>query len=305
MADSYAGGELLAEVVRSDFTEGYHRGSVIVLDPAGEAVARAGDVSEPIFPRSANKPLQATGMLRAGLRLAGPRQLALATASHRGEPVHIETVRAVLAEGGLTEDQLACPPDVPFGHPEAVPSRVQHNCSGKHAAMLRTARAMGAPVEGYRAPDHPVQVAIRAAVEELAGEPVGAVGVDGCGAPVLALSLYGLASAYLRLLDSPVADAARAYPELVSGTGTGEAALMRGIPGALVKGGAEGVLVVAVPDTGVVAVKIDDGGQRAVLPVMISALRQLGRTEPILDELAETPVLGGGEPVGAVRALPW
>src|SRR5439155_26673072 len=103
VADTYAGGELLAEVVRSGFVEGYHRGSVIVLDAAGDAVAAAGDVTGPIFPRSANKPLQAAGLLPAGLRLAGPAELALAAASHRGEPMHISGVRAVLRSAGLRE----------------------------------------------------------------------------------------------------------------------------------------------------------------------------------------------------------
>src|SRR5256714_13024619 len=114
MADGYVGGELLAEVVRSDFVEGYHRGSVAVLDAAGRAIAAAGDVTGPIFPRSANKPLQAVGMLRAGLSLADPADLALAAASHRGEPMHIARVRAMLAAAGLTEDDLACPPDLPI-----------------------------------------------------------------------------------------------------------------------------------------------------------------------------------------------
>src|SRR5437764_14783361 len=103
MADSYVGGELLAEVVRSDFVEGYHRGSVVVLDAAGEAVAAAGDVTGPVFPRSANKPMQAVGMLRAGLVLADPADLALGAASHRGEPMHIDRVRAAPRAGALSE----------------------------------------------------------------------------------------------------------------------------------------------------------------------------------------------------------
>src|SRR5436305_12050725 len=114
MADSYVGGELLAEVVRSDFVEGYHRGSVVVLDAAGRAVAAAGDVTGPIFPRSANKPMQAVGMLRAGLTVADPADLALAAASHRGEPMHVDRVRAVLRSAGLTEDDLRCPYALPL-----------------------------------------------------------------------------------------------------------------------------------------------------------------------------------------------
>jgi len=322
VADRYAGGELLAEVVRSGFVEGYHRGSVIVLDAAGDAVAVAGDVTGPVFPRSSNKPLQAVGMLRAGLRPAGPAQLALAAASHRGESVHIAGVRAMLAAAGLPEDALACPPDLPLA-PAAraevlrsggAPERVYMNCSGKHAAMLLTCRAAGWPTEGYPDPAHPLQVALRATVEELVGEPVAATGVDGCGAPVFALSLNALAGAYLRLVSAPdgsperaVADAMRAYPELVSGTGADDAVLMRGLPGALAKGGAEGVLAVGVPGVGAVAAKVDDGAMRPRMPVLASALRRLGVTAPVLDQLAAhadgVEQYGGGQVVGTIRAL--
>jgi len=322
VADRYAGGELLAEVVRSGFVEGYHRGSVIVLDAAGDAVAVAGDVTGPVFPRSSNKPLQAVGMLRAGLRPAGPAQLALAAASHRGEPMHITGVRAILAAAGLPEDALACPPDLPLA-PAAraevlrsggAPERVYMNCSGKHAAMLLTCRAAGWPTEGYPDPAHPLQVALRATVEELVGEPVAATGVDGCGAPVFALSLNALAGAYLRLVSAPdgsperaVADAMRAYPELVSGTGADDAVLMRGLPGALAKGGAEGVLAVGVPGVGAVAAKVDDGAMRPRMPVLASALRRLGVTAPVLDQLAAhadgVEQYGGGQVVGTIRAL--
>ncbi len=322
MADAYAGGELLAEVVRSGFVEGYHRGSVIVLDAAARAVAGAGDLTGPIFPRSANKPMQAVGMLRAGLTLADPADLALAAASHRGEPLHAARVRAMLHAAGLTEDQLACPPDLPIGAAprNAVlaagggPERVLANCSGKHAAMLRTCQAAGWPTEGYERAEHPLQVALEQAVEELSGEPAAAVGVDGCGAAVFAMSLAALAGAYLRLVAAPagtreaaVADAMRAHPELVSGTGEPEARMMRGLPGALVKGGAEGVFAVAVPGVGAVALKIDDGGTRPIFPVLASAMRHLGVTAPVLADLAAhapgVQLTGGGRPVGAVRAL--
>jgi L-asparaginase II len=320
--DAYAGGELLAGVVRSGFVEGYHRGSVAVLDATGGAVAGAGDLTGPVFPRSANKPMQAVGMLRAGLRLDDPADLALAAASHRGEPMHIERVRAMLRVAGLTEDDLACPPDLPIGVAARAavlaagggPERVLANCSGKHTAMLRTCQAAGWPTEGYQRADHPLQVALEATVEELTGEPAAAVGVDGCGAAVFAMSLAALAGSYLRLVsaaagtaEAAVVDAMRGYPELVSGTGEPEARLMRELPGALVKGGAEGVLAVALPGTGAVAIKIDDGAFRPIYPVLASALGKLRVTAPVLDELAEqapgVQLTGGGRPVGAIRAL--
>jgi L-asparaginase II len=310
----------VAEVVRSGFAESVHRGSVVVLSAVGEVRAEAGDVTAPVFPRSANKPLQAVGMLRAGLRLADPADLALVCASHHGEQRHVERVDALLRGAGLTPDALRCPPDLPVDTRARAalyragggPSRIRMNCSGKHAGMLLTCLAAGWPTRGYWRVDHPLQERIAAAVEELAAEPVAAVGVDGCGAPVLALSLTGLAGAYLRLVSAApgsaarsAADAMRAYPTLVGGTGpeARDSRLMTGVPGLLAKAGAEGVIAAAVPGAGAVAVKIDDGTPRGWLPPLVSGLRRLGVDAPVLRDLAEVPVYGGGEPVGALRAL--
>jgi L-asparaginase II len=318
MGRIYEGGVPLAEAVRSGFAEGLHRGSVVVLDAAGAVVDAAGDVTGPIFPRSSNKPMQAVGMLRAGLRLADPADLALVCASHHGEDFHVARVRALLRGAQLDESALRCPPDLPLNEParNAVlrggggPTRVQMNCSGKHTGMLLTCVAAGWPVEGYRDPAHPLQERLRATVEELTGEEIMAVGVDGCGAPVLAVSLTGVARAYLRLVsmrqgtpERMVADAMRAHPELVAGTSAEDTRLMRGVSGLLAKGGAEGVAAIAVPGAGAVVLKIDDGGMRARMPVAVSALRRLGVAAPVLNELAEFPLFGGGDPVGAVRAL--
>lgn len=306
----------LAEVVRSGFVEGVHRGSVVVLDAAGEPVAGAGDVTSPIFPRSSSKPMQAIGMLRAGLPLTDPADVALVTASHAGEEFHVERVTALLRDAGLTEDALHNPPDLPFGEAarEAVlragggPARVLMNCSGKHAGMLRTCLAAGWPLDGYWRPEHPLQRGLTATIEEFTGERAAAVGVDGCGAPVLAVSLTGLARAFLRLVSAEpgtvertVADAMRAYPELVGGTRAEDTRLMRGVPGLLAKIGAEGVIAAAVPGVGAVALKIDDGAARARTPVLVSALARLNVRAPILTEYAEPPLLGGGLPVGAIR----
>ncbi|MEJ3743303.1 asparaginase [Actinomycetes bacterium KLBMP 9797] len=312
------GGVPLAEVVRSGFAESVHRGSVVVLDASGAVVDAAGDVKAPIYPRSSNKPLQAIGMVRAGLRLADPADLALVCASHYGEDFHVSRVRALLRTAGLEESALRCPPDLPLSAPAAAavlragggPARVRMNCSGKHTGALLTCVAAGWPIEGYWRPDHPLQERLRATVEEFAGERVAAVGVDGCGAPVFAFSLAGLAGAFLRLVagdpasvERTVADAMRAHPELVAGTGAEDTRLMRGVPGLLAKGGAEGVVAVALPDVGAVAIKIDDGAMRARMPVLVSALRRLGVAAPVLDALAEPAVLGGGDPVGVIRSL--
>jgi L-asparaginase II len=308
---------ILAEVVRSGFVESVHHGSVVVLDVDGRVTAAAGDVTGPFFPRSSNKPLQTVGMLRAGLRTADPADLALISGSHFGEPFHVARVREILATAGLDETALRCPPSLPLSEDErdivlrdgggATP--VLMNCSGKHAGMLATCVVNGWSLADYRDVEHPLQVALAAAVSDLAGEPIAATGIDGCGAPVFAVSLTALARGFQRLVNAPpasferlVADTMRADPELVAGTGQDDTRLMRGVPGLLAKGGAEGVVGVAVEGLGAVAIKVADGAMRARMPVLVSALRRLGVSAPVLDELETVPVLGGGVRVGEVRS---
>ncbi len=319
MADVYAGGEPLAEVVRSGFVESRHSGSVVVLGPDGEVVAWAGDVMGAVFPRSSNKPLQAVGLLSAGLAL-GPSDLALVTASHRGQPFHIQGVLAMLRAAGLTPSALGCPADYPLSDEarDAVvragggPEPVLMNCSGKHAGMLRTCVLNGWPTASYLAPEHPLQRQVSAVFEDLVGESVAAVGIDGCGAPVLSASLRGLASAYLRLVSAEpgtpertVADAMRAHPEMVSGTDAEgyDTHLMRGVPGLISKVGAEGVIAAAAPGIGAVAMKVDDGAARARLPVLVSALARLGLGGDVLTRYTKMPVFGGNREVGEIVAI--
>jgi L-asparaginase II len=305
---------ILAEVVRSGFVESRHHGSVVVLDAGGQISDSAGDVVGPMFPRSSNKPLQTVGMVRVGLVPADPADLALISGSHFGEPFHLRRVRDILAAAGLEPGALRCPAAMPLSEREreavlragGEPQPILMNCSGKHAGMLATCVANGWPLDTYLDPKHPVQVAIAAAVADLAGEPIAATGVDGCGAPVFAFSLTALARAFQRLVESGpgtperrVADAMRAHPALVAGTGAADTVLMDGVPGLIAKGGAEGVAAVAVPGVGAVALKIEDGGARARMPVLVSALRRLDVSAPALIE----PILGGGEPVGEVRAV--
>lgn len=311
------GGVPLVEVERSGVVESVHRGHVVVVGPDGRLLESLGDPAAPIFPRSSNKPLQAVGMLRAGLTLP-PADVALATASHSGEALHVRAVQRLLAAAGLSAGDLACPADLPSGEAARAaalaagqpPARVFMNCSGKHTAMLVTCVRRDWPLRGYTEPDHPLQVAIRETVEDLAGEPVAAVGVDGCGAPVLALSLLGLARAFARIATAPdgppqaVASAMRGYPQLVGGTGRTVTRLLSGVPGCVVKDGAEGVYAAGMVGGGAVAVKVDDGGMRAADRVVVAALRRLGVSAPVLTELAEAPVLGGGRVVGRVRMRP-
>jgi L-asparaginase II len=311
---------VVAEVVRSGFTESWHRGAVAGLAADGRQVISVGHTDVPFLPRSANKPLQAVAMLRCGLGLEA-ELLALAAASHSGEDFHVDGVRKILSGAGLSEDDLRCPASWPLDADTAHRliargegmSRIRMNCSGKHAAMLATCAVNGWPTGSYLAPDHPLQQAIRHTIEELAGQQVAATGVDGCGAPLFGLTLAGLARAFrVLVLAAPgtperrVADAMRAYPEWTSGTHRDERRLMAAVPGLLVKSGAEGVDAFALADGHGVrsgAVKIDDGGQRARTPVTVAVLRQLGAVVP--DELAAVPVTGGDAVVGEVRAIGW
>ena len=306
---------VLAEVVRSGFVEGHHRGSVVALAADGSRVLALGDPDAAVFPRSSNKPMQVVGMLEAGLDLDG-ELLALAGASHSGEPFHIDGVRRILAAAGLAETDLQTPPDWPVDEEAKLavvraggqPAPVLMNCSGKHAAMLATCVAAGWDTATYLDPAHPLQQHLLATVARLAGEPVAATGVDGCGAPLFALSLVGLARAFAAIAVAPagtpehrLATAVRGFPEWLGGTRRDVTRLVAGVPGMVAKDGAEGVYAAALPDGRAVALKIDDGAQRARPPVMVAALRALGVDEPVLDELAEAPLLGGGRPVGAVR----
>ncbi len=318
----------VAEIVRSGFVEGHHYGSMVALDATGNVTWSVGDVESAILPRSSNKPIQALGMVRAGLDLAAA-ELAVACASHSGEEIHVAAVRRILTAAGLDESALQTPPDYPVeddvkeslirGGGTRAP--IFMNCSGKHAAMLATCVANGWDTATYLDPAHPVQQRIAATLTEFTGEPVVAVAVDGCGAPLLSTSLVGLARAFSRIArgvdgagaDDPsslrVAEAIRRHPELVSGTHRDERALLRAMPGAIGKAGAEACYVVALPDGRAFALKVDDGAARARPVLMAAALRRsnvLAEAWVNADEVAATgvvPLLGGGLPVGEIRAI--
>ncbi|MDO7869048.1 asparaginase [Nocardioides jiangxiensis] len=280
----------LVELRRDGMVEGVHHGSAVVLSPTGDVVFAAGDVEAPFYPRSAAKPLQAATLVRLGADLAAD-QLALAGASHSGEQVHLDTARAVLASVGLAEDDLGNPADLPYDAAERTawiasgrgPRKLAHNCSGKHAAMLRTCVLNGWAREEYLSPQHPLQLAVAETVTALTGQPPAHVAVDGCGAPLFAVSLRGLARAVGHIASAPpgtpeqaVAAAYRSHPELVAGSRRDTTALMRAVPGLVAKDGFEAVQVAALPDGTAVAVKIADGGDRARLPATLAVLRRAG-----------------------------
>ena len=312
---------VVAEIVRSGFVEGHHYGSVVALAADGSVEWSVGDVDSPVLPRSCNKPLQAVAMVEAGLDLP-PELLALACASHSGERPHLEGVQRLLERVGLSEDDLQCPVDWPMidsVRDEALragaePSRLFMNCSGKHAAMLATCVANGWGLGTYLDPSHPLQQQILETFSRLTGEPVQTVAVDGCGAPLLSTSLTGLARAFRALAvasggpEQQVAEAVRAHPELVSGSTRDELTLLRAVPGAVGKAGAEACYAVALPDGRAFALKIDDGGARARPVVMAAALERSGVLDlagvdaEAVRRTGAHVLLGGGVPVGEIRA---
>ena len=309
---------VLLHVTRGSTVESWHRGSLVVLDPSGAVVTAAGPVDEHVYPRSALKPLQAVALLASGFD--GPAEaVALASASHFGEPQHVAGALAILAATGLDASALQCPPDLP-GHRGAMlewvraghgPAAVCHNCSGKHAAMLATCVANGWDVGRYLDPAHPLQQAVVAHVERLAGARVGSTSIDGCGAPAhtvpltaLARSFAALAAAASGSLEARVADAVRAHPQLVGGTGHPGSELMAEVGGLVCKNGAEGVWAAALPDGRAFAAKLSDGAERALAPVLAWVLRSWGFDGPAVRRWADVPVLGGGRPVGVVTASP-
>lgn len=289
----------LVEVVRSGFVESVHRGALVITRPDGSVWTALGDVTEPVFPRSSNKPLQALGMLRAGLEITDS-DLALVSASHTGELGHVRATLALLAEAGLGEEDLRCPPE---------PRRAAMNCSGKHAGMLTTCLQRDWPTTSYTDPEHQLQQTIANTITELTGEPIAATGTDGCGAPLFAFSLTGLARAFGAISNSRVADAMRDNPWLVAGTGEDDTQLMLAVPGLLTKGGAEGVHALALPDGTAMALKIDDGAARGRAPLLVAVLRALDAlpdnpaSQAVLHGLGRGAgmILGGGHEVGELR----
>ncbi|HET8601313.1 MAG TPA: asparaginase [Segeticoccus sp.] len=306
---------VVARVTRSGFVESVHHGAVVVLDTDGTPVVELGDCHGQIFPRSCNKPFQTVAMLRHGLDLQG-ELLALSCASHSGESFHRDGARRILARAGLPESALQNTPDLPYGEEARRawlaegrgPEPLAQNCSGKHAAMLATCVASGWDTATYRDPAHPLQQAIAQTLTELTGEPVGAVGVDGCGAPVMATSLTGLARGFSRLATAAegteqerVCAAIQAHPEWLGGTGRHVTGLIRAVPNLIAKDGAEAVYAAALGDGRAVAVKIADGGERAARVLLVAALRRVGVDAPGLAELGTELVQGHGEPVGTVE----
>ncbi|UTT39252.1 asparaginase [Glutamicibacter mishrai] len=308
----------LVAATRGDAVESIHYGSAVLLDAQGETIVAVGEPQAAYYPRSALKPLFAVGMLRAGLQLTD-EQLALASASHSGAPIHQQVASSTLAAANLDETALRNSTDLPYGVAErsdylaqgGTATQLAQNCSGKHAALAALSELKGWDTANYLQDENLLQLLVDT-VEELTGEKISGVSTDGCGTPVYLISLIGLARGFARLAtaeagtpEARVAAAMSSYPELVAGEGRDVTALMRAIPGAVAKDGFEGIQAVALPDGTALAVKIADGGDRARMPITVKLLaKHLGDTAgTALAELASSPALGGGAPVGKLAAL--
>ena len=300
---------LLAEYVRGGLVESKHFGHLIAFSAKKEVVLLKGDPDALIYPRSAFKSIQASAMVRHGL-VQEVRNLALICASHSGSKTHQAGARSILESAGLTESALLCVADRPLGVAERKewgdkdPIPLAMNCSGKHAGMLATCVVNGWSIDNYTDANHPLQIAIKEELENLAQEKITQVSVDGCGAPTFALTLRGNARAFHNLAKSQdpvhkqVVSACLAHPELIAGEGRFDTELMRKVPGLFMKGGAEGVQAAFMNDGRTVFFKVIDGSDRAHQVILQDAFAKLG----LNFEVTKPEVLGGGKPVGEIRA---
>lgn len=278
---------IVVEVRRGGQVEARHRVHAVLTDPSGEVVRAAGDPEFVSFLRSSAKPIQALPLVRARDDL-DDRDLAIASASHRAEPMHLDAVRALLAKAPASEEELECG------------GGIVHNCSGKHAGMLALCRARGWPSEGYRLPEHPCQGAMLEAVEDaLAAAPLGTA-TDGCGVVTFAYPLHRMAYGFARFErlegGDRIADAMRRHPELIRGAGSPDTWLMQLRPRWVAKGGAEGLLCAADGQGMGVALKAEDGSWRGLAPALAAFLD--GPEELAVAEIANSR----GDRVGEIVA---
>ncbi len=326
---------ILVEVTRGARVESRHRGAVAVLDADGDVVLSLGDVERPIFPRSAVKAIQALPLIESG---AAERwgltdaEIALACASHSGEPAHVAGATAMLAKAGRDETCLECGTQWPMGEAPSRalaaagqrPTSLHNNCSGKHAGFVCLACGLGEEPRGYIGAEHPVQRAVRGALEDLTGAPhtPDRLGIDGCSIPSYAVPLSALARGFARFgaglgmgaerarAAARIRKAVAAHPFMVAGTGRLDTRLMERLgERAFTKTGAEGVYCAALPELGLgIALKCDDGGTRAAevaMATLVGRFLDLGDPDEAAVEALARPVLKNwnGIEVGRVRAV--
>jgi L-asparaginase II len=303
----------LASTRRGTAVEAIIRGHVAVVDSAGALIGSAGDPDAVTTVRSCVKPIQALPLVRDAAVSLGlsDAEIAIACASHGGEPAHVAVVRGLLTRVGLDENSLSCGPQLPMDEPSADvmlaagqrPGRLTNNCSGKHAGMLAVCSVRGWPTDGYAGADHPLQVDLSRLMGDLAGVDLAAapVGIDGCGLPTYGLPLRCLARMFAAASGDPAfrrcQAAMAAHPHLVAGRGRFDTALLE-VAGAglTVKGGAAGVWVALRRPAGpALAIKLEAGDQSAISAVALAALERLGWLDH--DQLRHPALRGFGQPV--------
>lgn len=324
---------VLVEVLRGAIVESAHRGAIAVFDADNKPVWEVGDTTRPVFPRSAVKAIQALPLVESGAADAygfGDRELALACASHSGEPAHVELARSMLARAGLDEKALECGAHWPSNHQAEIalartgglPNALHNNCSGKHSGFLCTCVHSGIAHRGYVRADHALQEMVRDAMQAVTGAAHGADerATDGCSIPTYAVPLRSFALGFARMATGAgfgpervkaakrLLSACMAEPFFVAGTGRADLALMEAAPGRIfVKGGAEGVYCAALPELGFgIALKCDDGAGRAAESIVAAVIARLLRTDETLAakliELANAPIESRiGAKVGSLR----
>jgi len=324
---------VLVEVTRGAVVESAHRGAVSVFDADGKAVLEIGDTARPVFPRSAVKAIQALPLVESGAADAygfGDRELALACASHSGEPEHVELAQAMLAKAGLDRSALECGAHWPSSHDATIalaraggsPNALHNNCSGKHSGFLCTCVHAGVAHRGYVKAGHALQEMVRDAMQSVTGaaHDVDHCGIDGCSIPTYAVPLTSFALGFARMATGRgfapqrakaakrLLDACMAEPFLVAGTGRADVPLMQAAPGRIfVKVGAEGVYCAAIPELGLgIALKCDDGAGRAAEVMIAAVLAKLLKADEALAanllEQANPPIESRiGAKVGSLR----
>ncbi|WP_404926909.1 asparaginase [Mesorhizobium sp. ORM16] len=324
---------VLIEVLRGAIVESAHRGAVAVFDADGKPVLEIGDTSRPVFPRSAVKAIQALPLVESGAADAygfGNRELALACASHSGEPAHVELARSMLARAGLDGSALECGAHWPSSHDATIalaraggsPNALHNNCSGKHSGFLCTCVHSGIEPHGYVRADHALQEMVRDAMQAVTGARHGADerATDGCSIPTYGVPLKSFALGFARMVTGTglgpgraraakrLLSACMAEPFFVAGTGRADLALMQAAPGRIfAKGGAEGVHCAALPELGLgIALKCDDGAGRAAESMVAVIIARLLRADEVLAakllEMANAPIESRiGAKVGALR----
>ena len=302
-------GEVLASVTRGGITESLHLGHLIVLNADGSTYLSKGSPELPIYPRSAVKSIQASAMLKAGLRVSS-EELAIICASHSGSRKHIDLVIGMLSKRNIPITALKNAIDKPLGEKENLDwgdnygTQLTQNCSGKHAGMLITCKQNGWDMDTYLEMTHPLQIAIKSEIELVAGEKVSTETFDGCGAPLFAITLTGLAKAITTVVKSDeivyrdIVKACTTHPELVAGEGRLTTRMMRNVPGLFMKEGAEGIEVCALADGRVIAIKIIDGSRRPIAAIVMEVFKRWRIDMP--DESVK--MYGGSSVVGLVVA---